>query len=189
MSLLRNSPMTLVMLAIFVTMVVIATGYPTGASFMPFVVGIPAILLCLLQLVLDARAAQQKEEPRDTRNEFEIAQERVARMTGRDVTFEAAHMAPEIKVLENPTGVAHSREFIIWVYILALVAGILFFGYFVTVPLFILLFLRWEAGCSWLKAAVYAGVGSGALLLTFSYLLKFQLHPGFLTDRVLSVFG
>jgi len=188
MSLLRNSPMTLVMLAIFVTMVVIATGYPTGASFMPFVVGIPAILLCLLQLALDARTARQKEEPRDTRNEFEIAQERVARMTGRNVTFEAAHMAPEIQVSENPTGVAQSRE-IIWVYILALVAGILFFGYFVTVPLFILLFLRWEAGCSWLKAGIYAGVGSAALLLTFTYVLKFQLHPGFLTDRILSIFG
>lgn len=189
MSLFRNSPMTLVMLAIFGTMVGFAMTYPPGARFMPFVVGIPAILLCLIQIVLDARAAKEARGPRDNRNEMEIAEERVARMTGRSVTFEAAHMAPQLTVSENPTGIAKSREFIIWLYILSLVGGILLFGYVVSVPLFILLFLRWEAGCSWLRAALFAGVGSAFLLLTFLYVLKFQLHQGFLTERVLAVFG
>ncbi|HKP24877.1 MAG TPA: hypothetical protein VJV39_13500, partial [Dongiaceae bacterium] len=46
-----------VMLAIFSTMVGIATQYPEGARFMPFVVGIPGIALCLLQLGLDAARA------------------------------------------------------------------------------------------------------------------------------------
>ena len=44
MKVLAKSPMTFVMLAIFVVMVGIATTYPEGARFMPFVVGIPAIL-------------------------------------------------------------------------------------------------------------------------------------------------
>ena len=47
--------MTLVMLTIFAVMVFIASGYPANARFMPFVVGIPAIGLCLLQLLLDIR--------------------------------------------------------------------------------------------------------------------------------------
>ncbi len=185
MKVLAKSPMTFVMLAIFVVMVGIATTYPEGARFMPFVVGIPAILLCLLQIALDVRAANEAAGPRDRRSEMEIAEERMSQMTGRAMTFEAAHMAPQVTVSENPTGIAESREFIIWGYILALVAGILFFGYAPTIPIFILLFLRWEAKCSWPKAALYAGIGSSLLLFVFTYVLKFQLHKGFLTERLL----
>ena len=47
--------MTLVMLAVFVVMVAIASRYPAEARFMPFVIGIPAILLCFVQLFMDAR--------------------------------------------------------------------------------------------------------------------------------------
>lgn len=189
MKILAKSPMTLVMLAIFVVMVGVATTYPAGARFMPFVVGIPAILLCLLQIMLDVRAANEAAAPRDNRNELEIAQERMSQMTGRAMTFEAAQMAPEVTVSENPTGIAQSREFIIWGYVLALVAGILFFGYAASIPVFILLFLRWEAKCSWLKAALYAGVGASTLLFIFTYVLKFQLHKGFLTERLLDFLG
>jgi hypothetical protein len=113
----------------------------------------------------------------------------MSQMTGRSMTFEAAQMAPEVTVSENPTGIAQSREFIIWGYVLALVAGILFFGYAVSIPVFILTFLRIEAKCSWLKAALYAGVGSSALLFVFTYLLRFQLHKGFLTERLLDFLG
>jgi len=52
---LSSLAMTLVMLTIFTAFVFIASGYPANARFMPFVVGIPAIGLCILQLVLDAR--------------------------------------------------------------------------------------------------------------------------------------
>ena len=41
-----NSVMTIVMLAIFVTMVAVSSSYPEGARFMPFVIGIPGIVLC-----------------------------------------------------------------------------------------------------------------------------------------------
>jgi hypothetical protein len=189
MSAVTKNPMTFVMLAIFVVMVAIASTYPAGARFMPFVVGIPAIILCVLQILLDIRAVKEADGPKDKRSEMEIAQERMSRMTGRQMTFEAAHMAPEITVSENPTGIAESREFIIWGYVLALVAGILFFGYTATIPVFILLFLRWEAKCSWLKAALYAGIGSSALLFIFTYVLKFQLHKGFLTERLMDFLG
>lgn len=49
--------MTVVMLSIFVAMVGIASQYPANARFMPFIVGIPAIALCLLQLGLDFRGS------------------------------------------------------------------------------------------------------------------------------------
>ena len=189
MSAVTKNPMTFVMLAIFVVMVAIASTYPAGARFMPFVVGIPAIILCLLQILVDMRASKETAGSKDSRSEMEIAQERMSQMTGRQMTFEAANLAPAITVSENPTGVAESREFIIWIYVLALVAGILFFGYTATIPVFILLFLRWEAKCSWLKAALYSGIGSSALLFIFNYVLKFQLHMGFITERVMDFLG
>lgn len=54
----RRVAFTLVMLAILVAMVGMAAQYPPDARFMPWVVGIPAIALCLLQLGRDLRAAR-----------------------------------------------------------------------------------------------------------------------------------
>ena len=61
MSVLARHAMTLVMLAIFVAMVAIAWQYPPDARFMPWVIGIPAIALCLLEIALDWRAAARSE--------------------------------------------------------------------------------------------------------------------------------
>ena len=55
-----SAGVTLFMLAVFVTMVAIAATYTEKARFMPFVVGIPGIGLCLLQLVLEFRLARRK---------------------------------------------------------------------------------------------------------------------------------
>jgi hypothetical protein len=60
----RRVGFTLVMLAILVAMVGMAAQYPPDARFMPWVVGIPAIALCLLQLVRELRAAgEARGEP------------------------------------------------------------------------------------------------------------------------------
>ena len=55
--------MTVVMLSVFVAMVGIASQYPPDARFMPFIVGIPAIALCLLQFGLDFRDALRSKAP------------------------------------------------------------------------------------------------------------------------------
>jgi hypothetical protein len=51
-----SSAMSALLLVVFTTMVVIATGFPDGARFMPMIVGIPAIALCAVQLVMDWRS-------------------------------------------------------------------------------------------------------------------------------------
>ena len=64
---MKNLPvMTILMLTIFVVMVGISSTYPEGARFMTFVVGIPAIAICLLQLALDLyrRRAVESEDSR-----------------------------------------------------------------------------------------------------------------------------
>lgn len=49
-----------VMLAIFAGMVAMATGYPPQSRFLPLVIGIPAVVLCLVQLAIDVVALRRE---------------------------------------------------------------------------------------------------------------------------------
>ncbi len=51
---------TTAMLVIFATMSVIALDFPAKARFMPLVVGIPATIICSIQLVLDLISAYRR---------------------------------------------------------------------------------------------------------------------------------
>jgi hypothetical protein len=185
-----NSFMTVVMLALFVALVGLASGYPPGARFMPFVVGIPAIVLCLLQLALDARQRRRGEtEVSDTRSAKEKAEEKVSRMAGRRVDFQISHefmpgVGPEIPPQERVR-----REMVLWGYFLGFIAGIIVFGFWVAIPVFLVAFLRFQAKASWLFSL---GLGMGASLLmsfVFERLFRVVLHTGFITDYVLGLFG
>ena len=178
-----RDPMTYFMFAVFAVMVYVAFGYPEGARFMPLVVGAPALLLCVLQMVLDRRAAPKG--PKDDRSDMEKAEERVSLMTGRRMEFDAAQIAPGVNVMENEASDAARREFVIWAYIIAFVAGILILGFYIAVPLFLLFYLRFEALCPWTRAALYSAIGCGLLLGGLTLGLKLQLHTGFLTALVL----
>lgn len=177
-----NSVMTLVMLALFLVLVGIAMQYPAEARFMPFVVGIPPILLCLLQLVLDARERRRAAETVDTRSDLQKVQDQVARIVGRPVEFEAApsgaaeQLSPEERV---------RRELILWGYFLGFIGGILLFGFWVAIPVFLVAFLRFQAKSSW-ATALLLGIGASiALFFIFERGLKVQLHRGFVTSYVL----
>jgi hypothetical protein len=185
-----NSFMTVVMLALFVALVGLASGYPPGARFMPFVVGIPAIVLCLLQLALDARQRRRGEtEASDTRSAKEKAEEKVSRMVGRRVDFQISHefmpgVGPEIPPQEMVR-----REMVLWGYFLGFIAGIIVFGFWVAIPIFLVAFLRFQAKAGWLFSL---GLGMGASLLmsfVFERLFRVVLHTGFITDYVLSLLG
>ena len=178
-----RNPMTYFMFAVFAVMLYVAFGYPEGARFMPLVVGVPALLLCVLQMVLDQRAAPSAAK--DNRSEMEKAEERVSQMTGRQMEFEAAQIAPGVDVVENDDGVSANREFLIWGYIIGFVAGILLLGFNIAVPLFLLFYLRREALCSWTRSAVYSAIGCAFILGGLTWGLKLQLHAGFLTGALL----
>ena len=68
-------------------MVGVASTYPPAARFMPFIVGIPAIALCLLQLALDLYRRRAPEAD-DTRDPLKQAEDQVARIAGRRVQFD-----------------------------------------------------------------------------------------------------
>jgi bacteriorhodopsin len=69
---------TFVMLGIFTAAVLVALTLPTKAAFMPFLIGIPGILLCFAQLIIDFKADDSqasenvKESSDDSRTEAQM---------------------------------------------------------------------------------------------------------------------
>lgn len=185
---LPRTPMTYVMLVIFAVMLGLAAQWPEEARFMPFVVGIPAIALCLLQLLLDARAGPTSGGPAEETSiadELRKAEARVSRMTGRQMHFDVAHdinLPEEVKVTEQA---AASREKQVWIALVCLLAGVILFGFAASVPVFIICFLRWIAGLGWSRSVIY-GIAAGVfILLLFEFGLKSELHKGLITEYVL----
>lgn len=183
--------MTLVMLVIFVVMVGVAYQYPPESRFMPWLVGIPAIALCLLQLFLDFRAAPRAAQatPKDTRSEIEKAQEEISRIAGRRIDFEVAHeKLPTIETAVDPAEVRR-RELIVWGYFLGLVGGVVLFGFLLTIPVFIVVFLRQWARTRLAFALGLAAIACVVLYLVFVEGLRVTLHPGLITAYVLERLG
>jgi len=177
------APMTLTMLVIFTVMVGVASTYPAEARFMPFIVGIPAIALCLLQLALDlyrrSAPAAADDDP------LKQAEDQVARIAGRRVQFEmpSENAMFTAGAQDGPEHVR--REIIVWGYFLGLIAGILLLGFRIAIPIFLVTFLRFQAGASWRNALLYGGLGALTMYLLFEKVLRVSLHPGFLVDLVL----
>ena len=178
--------MTIAMLAIFTVMVGIAFTYPGPARFMTFVVGIPAIGLCLLQLGLDLYR-RRTAETADGGSDLERAQDQVARFAGRRVALEM----PSENAMFTDTGrdprETLRREIVVWGWFLGFVACVLLFGFNITVPFFLVGFLRFQAGANWRSALIYGGSGALAMYVLFERVLRVSLHNGFLTDLVLDL--
>ncbi|MFN4282606.1 MAG: tripartite tricarboxylate transporter TctB family protein [Alphaproteobacteria bacterium] len=177
--------MSLVMLAIFAGMVGIATQYPPQARFMPFVIGIPGIAMCLIQLALEIRGALRygKDDEDDGRSEMAKAEAEVARITGRKMDFREAEGASAVVVEESREGRGR-REAIAWASFLGLIGGILLFGFWISVPIFILSFLRFFAGRSWRFALLLTVISSVIFYCAFILGLKVVLHEGFVIEAI-----
>jgi Tripartite tricarboxylate transporter TctB family len=182
------APMTLTMLAIFTVMVGVASTYPPAARFMPFIVGIPAIALCLLQLALDFYRSRLPVAD-DTGDPLKHAEEQVARLTGRPVHFEMPSENALFTDSPHDERERVRREIVVWGYFLGLITCILLFGFRIAVPIFLIAFLRFQAGASWRNALIYGGAGALAMYVLFEKVLKVSLHPGFVTDVFVAWLG
>jgi hypothetical protein len=183
-----NSTMTLVMLGIFLVLVGVASRYPTQARFMPLVVGIPAILLCLLQLFIDARERRQAAEATDTRTPAEMAEETVSRLVGRPIDVAHAALLGSAEPPISPEETVR-RELVLWGYFLGFIGGILLFGFWVAIPVFLVGFLRFQARANWRTSLLLGIGGSIALFMMFERGLKVQVHRGFVTEYVLDLWS
>lgn len=178
-------PMTLLMLAIFTGMVGIATTYPAAAGFMPLTIGIPAIGLCLIQLAIDFHRGRTATSDGAHRPPEE-AQDHITRMAGHrphlDLPSENALFTETAREGRETI----RRELVVWGYFLGLIASILLVGFRIAVPIFLVAFLRYQAGASWRSALIYGGGGALTMYLLFEKLLRVSLHAGFLTDWLIA---
>ncbi|HET7669740.1 MAG TPA: tripartite tricarboxylate transporter TctB family protein [Burkholderiales bacterium] len=151
--------MSIAMLVFFGVMVGVATQYPPQARFMPLVVGVPALLLCLVQVVL----------------EFKSRRRAAAEST----------VAPDAATTGETAGETSRRERVLWGSFLALVAGTVLFGFWATIPVFIAAFLRVVGRESWGFSLALAAVGTGVLVAVFRFGLGVILHNGFVLGPLL----
>jgi Sec-independent protein secretion pathway component TatC len=177
MSMLSRQSMTLFMLAVFAVMVGVAFTYPEGARFMPLTLGIPGLLLCLLQIGLDFR---HKPTAHD-KDEMQQAQEKAAKLVGRSVEF------GQTDVIDAPRSEKEKvqREITAWAFFLAFVGGVMVFGFYASIPVFIAAFLRTQAEATWTKALTYSGIASVAFYLIFAKGLGVVLYPGAVTSLIM----
>ena len=159
---LARSTMTLVMMAIFLTMLAIAWSYPPGSRFMVLVVGIPAVGLCLLQLAIDFFSSG------DNRPSFSGE--------GGMVGEQEAELPRDVQI---------RREIAVWSFFLGFIALVLFFGFWIAIPILLFSFLWLQAGLRFLTSLATAVVSTPLLYLFFEKLLETQLHRGFLTPLFL----
>lgn len=182
--------MSLVMLAIFAVMVGIALQYPPQARFMPLVVGLPAIALCLLQIFLEFRDRRRSrvEAPAESRSGFERAGEEVERVLGHKIDLDVAHETLQIVQSDLPEAGETRRELLLWGCFVGLVASLIVFGFWPTIPVFLAAFVRFYAKESWRFAIGLSAVATAVLFLVFHKGLAIILHGGFVTDYLLDRF-
>lgn len=185
--------MTLFMLCLFIGMVLSATAYPPKASFLPFVIGIPAIILTTLQLFIEFRAWRQNKEMgvKRTRTEIEKVQDKLEKQLHRkvdlDIVHEELHVIVEDKMDIEGTSKLQ-REAVLFGAFFGLVGGILLFGFWLTIPIFLILFLRLSEKESWKFILLLTGTAWLILFSVFDQLLGIILHQGFLTEYLMDLF-
>ena len=170
------------MLAIFLGFLAVATTYPVSASLMPYVVGIPGALLCLLQVWIELRSGRQVQVRHSQVETLQEAEAAVSHQLGHKVEFEIAHEAPTVpEPAELSPEELRRREIIVWSYFLGLVGGVLLFGFWVAVPVFMVAFLRFRAERRWITA-LCAGLGASLVFYyIFEKVLLISVFRGFVT--------
>src|SRR5690606_15055185 len=138
---------------------------PYGAALMPLVVGIPAIILSVAQLVIEIRKWRH-----------EVA---------NPVPFDSL---PEE---EQPEFGMHTarEEFKAWGDFLGTIGGVLAFGFYVTIPIIVTLYLAREAKMKLHWALLSAAVYTGFVYGLFEVGLRFWVFQGLFTNQILRAIG
>ncbi|MDE0032197.1 MAG: tripartite tricarboxylate transporter TctB family protein [Deltaproteobacteria bacterium] len=125
-----------------------ARDWPVETRMLPWVLGIPGLLLALVQLALDIRARGTTEETA------------------------AADLIDLPADRSLPPKVVMRRVSAFYGWFLGLIAGVWLFGFFIAVPVFVFFFLLLRAGEKWWSAAIYTGATLGFLWLVFERILR-----------------
>jgi hypothetical protein len=149
--------MNLAVSAIFtlVITVLVAAGLYTSrdwslqARLFPWTIGIPALGLCLIQLFMDLR--------------------KLARPGSQAVDDDQGIM--DLKV-DKEVAPALRRAANIFAWISGLFAGIWLVGFLVSIPLFILFYIRFQSRETWSSSLAWTAVTVGFIIGLFHYILR-----------------
>jgi len=143
---------TMVMLTLFAGASLLALELPAKAAFMPLLIGVPGVLLCLAQLALDIRDARTPKTP----------------VAGRE------------KVDTPGEGSRSEAQMFLWLAVftvLLLSLGFVFGG-----PLAVMLFVHFEKKNNWQNALFAAAGTFAVLFGVFIWLLELTLFRGFILE-------
>jgi len=161
--------MAAVMLAIFVAMVLMAASWPEKSRLLPFVIGIPAAIMALIQLVKEI-VSPAGEDTITVIGDGETVTE-IEKTAERD---EAAAML--------------RQELVLIGFLVLLVVSHLLLGFWIASPLFVAVFLRLYDGASWRVVIISAAATWLTLYVVFDQLLTVSVFEGLLTPYVTDLF-
>jgi hypothetical protein len=148
---------------------------------MPLVVGLPGIAFTLFELIKEIRRALTETASLGDQSDNDNVRlpGNVSRLIGQDtvaVQSGSQHFTP---------AELQKREYTLLAYFTALIAGLLVFGFWISSPIFVAVFLREREKAGWAKAIFGAAVVLGVLYFVFYRGLGIDLHNGFVTDFVM----
>ena len=172
MLILRNGKfvMSLVMLGIFVVMVLMSLAYPPDSRLLPLVIGLPGIALALVQVVLEIMA-------------FRAALSSPGGASAGGGPGRRSASSPSASGDgELDSTVPIRREVVLFGYLAGLMVTLLLLGFWISIPVFMVTYLRFYERFSWKKIAVMTIACWGALYLVFELSLGIYPHQGFLVE-------
>ena len=142
---------------------VVSLNYQPRARLVPIIIAVPTLLLTLFQLLIDMIPAVARR--------FSFFQE-------YDLFGIDAGRAAEPAEESRPAGNVFRRELNFASWLLLLMALIYFLGYLVTIPLFLILFLRLRSSESWRMTLSITAVTWAFVYVVFIVIMGAPLHEG-----------
>ncbi|MFQ5683022.1 MAG: hypothetical protein ACE5HC_07090 [Candidatus Binatia bacterium] len=150
---------------VFVALILwLSTGYPPRARYVPQVIAIFSLICLAFQFALDSFPGLESLFRKVKREEPFSVEGQVRGARGGDNT-----------VLQ--------LEMTAYLWLAGLLGSLLLFGFLVSIPFYILFYLRFRAQMGWFKSALY-GAGTWLFVdLLFVRLFEIRLYPGFVLEK------
>ena len=144
---------SLVCLIFFVVFVYLAKDWRLQARLYPWVIGIPMVILALIQIILDLKGVERKPESDSAPVDFQMTQ------------------------TVNPV-LAKQRTVNIFSWILGFFVVIWLLGFAITIPLFVFLYLKVQSREPWLLSIILTAAAWFAFWGLFVWLLNLPFPEG-----------
>ncbi|SLN64515.1 Tripartite tricarboxylate transporter TctB family protein [Roseivivax jejudonensis] len=146
---------TVVMSGLFGGACLLALALPQKAAFMPLLIGVPGLLLCLAQLVIDLRATEPEPAP------------------------------PPEPGADARTPKEAQTELQAFAWLFAFAGALLGFGFIIGGPILVAAFVRFSSGDRWRNALFAGAGTFLVMWGVFVWLLELSLFQGLILERLL----